>query len=191
MIRLLPHIKSHFESLDSHLSCFHDLEVQVEGWFKGELLFLLARLKREGLLQDFKREIKIDHGRVDLSITIEDAPHWVELKHWLCGVQRGVRLNPIFYFGDRTSVGILPDVNKLLLLHRRGQKWILILATKNPGVHDWNKGLETFHRKFRNRHLWSQSEPNDFSPTYFLGLLKIAKGSAVDDPNFKKKIVKS
>jgi hypothetical protein len=176
MENLLAKIKTHFDILDDRLKCFSALGVQVEGWFKGELLFLLSKLKNEGLINAYDREIKIKRGKIDLSINKNGSHHYIELKHWLCGYQRSNYLfTPSFYFPDHTSVGIIKDVNKLISSRKRGDKWLLILVAKNPGDDNWQKGLCAFHQKFSNRKLISLSTPNDFSDSYFLGLLKIKK----------------
>jgi len=170
---ILPRIKKHFDALQDRLLCFREQEVQVEGWFKGEMLFLLSGLKREGVIEGFGREAGNQQGRtkVDLTIALGGSTHWIELKHWLVGVERGARLDPPFYFGDPTSVGIVKDFDKLVAVASEAPKWFLILLTGNPGSELWEKGLARFHRKFTPRKLLSLSTPKEFPAAYFLGLL--------------------
>jgi len=110
---------------------------------------------------------------MDLYLTIAGQPHWVELKHWLIGHQRGVRWSPSSYFGDPTSVGISPDVEKLKALDASGERGLLILMTANPDPQAWRDGLDKFHAKFAPRMLRSHSDPTDFPTSYFLGLLEV------------------
>jgi hypothetical protein len=175
METLFPHVRHHFDSLLDRLLCFKQQEVQVEGWFKGELLFLLSRLKDEGLISGFGREAGGAQGRsrVDVSVVLDDVTHWIELKHWLVGVQRGALLDPPFYFGDPTAVGIVKDVDKLIDLVPQAPKWLLILLTGNPGPELWEKGLARFHRKFTPRRLMPLSDPQQFPVAYFLALLSV------------------
>lgn len=161
------------------LRCFHVYGVQVEGWFKGELLYFLDSEKKMGTVADFDREVRIDLGmrqkRVDLKVSLEvqgerrDA--WIELKHWALE-QKGTSYRPQFYFGDLTSVGIRPDIEALSKLGT-GFGYCLILMTANPGLTDWMLGIEKFNEKFRPLTIESLTSPVDFPDAYHLGLLKV------------------
>ncbi len=171
MIELLPRMRQHFDSVQDRLICFCEFGFQSEGWFKGELITLFSQLQREGVLQEVDREVRIGTKRVDLMIRLHDIYHWIELKHWMIGSQKGAVYNPSFYFGDPTSVGITGDVDKLntLVDHR----WLLVLLTANPGVSAWEAGVRKFNHKFAPRRLASQTQPDDFPHSYFLGLLDV------------------
>ncbi len=78
---LLAHTKAHFDRLDDRLACFSEQEVQVEGWFKGEMLFLLTALKQQKLIQGFGREVRAGRGKADLTLERAGIIHWIELKH--------------------------------------------------------------------------------------------------------------
>jgi hypothetical protein len=173
MITLLPHLKQHFDHLQDRLLCFCRAGVQVEGWFKGEMLFLLEEMAARSEIDAFDREVKRPGRTMDLYLTIARQPHWVELKHWLIGYQRRDYWSPNDYFGDRSSVGINPDVEKLKALDASGERWLLILMTANPGPQAWQSGLDKFHAKFAPRELRSHSDPADFPDSYFLGLLEV------------------
>ena len=154
------------------LECFCAYGVQLEGWLKGELLYFLDIEKTAGRLNDFDREASFGQGRrrVDIKITEEDGlATWVELKHWLIGYQRGYKYDAGFYFRDPSSVGIKPDVEKLMLAH--GRKYLLTLMTANPGVEGWFGGLEVFNRKFAPLRVSPMTDPADYPAHYFLGLL--------------------
>ena len=172
MNELLPHMKQHFDTLQDRLACFREQEVQVEGWFKGEMLLLLTNLRKKGIVEGFDREAG-PGGKVDLIVKIAGSRHCIELKHWLVGVQRGARLTPAFYFGDPTPVGVLRDVDKLSRFEPEDGKWLLILMTDNPRDDLWQRGLERFHSKFCPRVLLPKSQPEQFPDSYFLGLLQI------------------
>jgi hypothetical protein len=103
---------AYFDHLQDRLQCFCRAEVQVEGWFKGEMLFLLEETAARSEIEAFDREVERQHRRMDLYLTIAGAPNWVELKRWLIGLQRGDRWSPSSYFTDSSSVGIHPDVEK-------------------------------------------------------------------------------
>jgi hypothetical protein len=180
------YIIPHFNQLTDRLDCFYKQGVQVEGWFKGELLFLLTKLKEERIILDFDREtVIINRKKIDIAININNLPHYIELKHWLCGCQRSNFLfGPSFYFPDHTSVGIIKDVNKLINIPISGQKWLLILMTKNPGDESWQNGLRAFHSKYPSYNLSSCSVPNSFCDSYFLGLLNVSEIANDSDATF-------
>lgn len=96
----------------------------------------------------------------------------MELKYWLNGNQRGFNYTPAFYFGDPTEVGITKDGAKLRALDAKGQRWLLILVVSNPGTAAWTAGLAKHNSKFKSK-LAMHSNPADFPPSYFLGLLKV------------------
>lgn len=173
MRELLPYIKAHFDNLQDRFITFRNQEVQVEGWLKGELLLLLSQMRDSNNIEDLDREVKHGRSKLDLKIHLTGGIHYVELKHWLIGVQRGFRLDPHFYFGDPSPVGITKDYDKLDSITSPCQKWFLILCTPNPGNDLWEKGLDRFHEKFFPRALDACSNPYDYPPSYFLGLLSL------------------
>lgn len=167
------------------LHCFHVYGVQVEGWLKGELLYFLDREKKEGSVADFDREILVElankQKRVDLQVSIDveggrvDA--WIELKHWTLE-QKGTSYRPQFYFGDASSVGIRPDVDALSKIDA-GSRYCLILMTANPGLADWDAGIEKFNEKFAPLNISSLTSPAEFPGAYHFGLLKVGSGRSV------------
>jgi hypothetical protein len=180
MIELLPRLQAHFDTLEDRLICFTKMGVQVEGWFKGELLTLLSSLREQGRIMDFDREAKTPGGKIDLTIKTQSDQHWIELKHWLIGKQKGFLYGPNFYFGDRTSIGIVKDFDKLTGITLPGRLWLLILLTANPGKAPWLMGVDKFNSKFSPRRVISHSKPEHFPGTYFIGLLEVCKNGVHD-----------
>jgi hypothetical protein len=175
ILQLLPLLRSHFDALQDRLACFCKYGCQLEGWFKGELLTVLDAALQAGTIVDVDREIATPAGKIDLRVTLPgEEPTWIELKHWLIGVQRGTRYGAGFYFGDPTSVGITKDVKKLTDGERAGLGYVLVLMTANPGNDEWRRGIEKFNRKFGPLRITSASSPSDFPAAYFLGVLRVA-----------------
>ncbi len=164
---------------ENHLKCFHDYGVQVEGWLKGEFLTFLEDEKKSGRIIDFDREVKSLDGRkkVDFRIEIpseaDNTCVWLELKHWLIGKQKGVNYYASFYFGDPSAIGIISDVKKLAKVPDEG-RYLLVLATANPGQDEWQKGVSKFNKKFTPFFLEPLTYPRDFPDYYFLGLIKVS-----------------
>jgi hypothetical protein len=172
MERLIPHLRTHFDALQDRLLCFTKHGVQTEGWFKGELLVLLETLVQKKVVESFDREVRQTGALIDL-LVVSDRRHWVELKHWLIGTQKGTAYGPSFYFRDSSSVGIVRDARKLLSCPAEDQHWLLILAAANPGVELWRKGIQGFNEKFYPIRLETRTDPAEFPSSDFLGLLHI------------------
>lgn len=177
---LVVRFKEVLDSKDETLDCFCKYGVQVEGWLKGELLCFLHNEKDVGRVAHFDREVSMGIGRkgadfmVKMSTSSGALEAWIELKHWLIGYQRGTQYNAQFYFGDRSSVGIKPDAEKLSEISN-GSKFFLVLTTANCGISDWSAGVDKFNRKFSPLYLESLTTPADFPSSYYLGLLEVTK----------------
>ncbi|MFC1597271.1 hypothetical protein ACFL5Q_04950 [Planctomycetota bacterium] len=155
------------------LICFTSLGIQVEGWLKGELLTFLTREKNERRIVHFDREVKCGDGNKKVDVTISFSDHdrsWMELKHNLIGSQKGVSYNAEWYLKDKVN-GILADVQKLAALNT-ATRYVLILATANPGLADWQSAVAAFNQKFEHD-IASLTDPSDFPDSFFLGLLHV------------------
>jgi len=175
--RLVIRFKKNLDTREELLECFCRHGVQLEGWLKGEFLYFLHKEKSMGKLVDFDREVTVGNSRkkVDFRVRMPTSSldAWIELKYWLIGYQKGTRYGAVFYFGDASSVGIKPDVEKLSRIPGGG-KFVLVLAVANPGVHEWSTGVEKFNRKFSPLYLKSLTDPAEFTRSYFLGLLSLS-----------------
>jgi hypothetical protein len=178
MLNLMFRFQNVLNDCKDKLLCFCDQGVQVEGWLKGELLYFLAQEKAAGRISNFDKEARFDGNRrkVDIRIDFETnevaTQAWVELKHWLIGYQKGTRWGARDYFGDASSVGIKPDVQKLSAISS-GKRYILVMTTANPGTVHWPVGVELFNQKFHPLRVEAMTNPDDFPPYFFLGLLKL------------------
>lgn len=171
-------LKEYLDTKKEILSCFCDYGVQLEGWFKGELLFFFNNLKNSKVIYDFDREVKspVANNKIDFKLELKINNRieivWLELKHWLIGYQKGYKYNTQFYFGDPTSVGIKPDIEKLKII-KSDNKYVLISMTANPGRNGWYNGVQKFTKKFSNLEIESLTDPAEYEDFYFLGLLKV------------------
>ena len=172
MERLIPHLRSHFDALQDRLCCFAKHGVQTEGWFKGELLVFLETLAQQNIVKSFDREVRRASTLIDLALQFE-RQNWIELKHWLIGIQKGTAYGPSFYFRDSSSVGIVRDARKLLSCPEGDGRWLLILTAANPGSDHWETGVCGFNEKFHPIRLKAHTDPTQFPPSYFLGLLSV------------------
>jgi hypothetical protein len=153
------------------LECFHKYGVQVEGWLKGEFLWLLHREKMAQNLENFDREVSwVGGGRrkIDFTVTKNEETAWIELKHFLIGEQQGTTYTARSYFRDTVN-GIRPTAEKLRNIPD-GEKFILILYTKKP-EQGWENEVAIFNR-FPPLHLESLTNAEEYPDFYFLSLLK-------------------
>jgi len=166
------------EAHQRHLERFCAYGVQLEGWLKGELLCFLDEEKARGRIVNFDREVQFGSTRQKVDFCLElptgtfSTYVWIEAKHWLIGYQKGYKLNPLFYFGDPTSVGIKPDVEKLTKI-KEGSKYLLVLATANPREKEWFEGVEKFNQRFAPLSLMPLTNPAKFPSSHFIGLLEV------------------
>jgi hypothetical protein len=118
MINVVTRFKEHLRTREDGLRCFCTQGVQVEGWFKGEMLAFLCK---EGA--DFDREVKIgpDKKKIDFQVTLLSQPARIELKHWLVGKQKGMSYDARWYFKQgRNAPGIQNDFDKLSAISTGG-----------------------------------------------------------------------
>ena len=175
---LVSSFRNAMEAHEEHLKCFCAHGVQLEGWLKGEFIHFLDQHKSMAKIVGFDREERAGKGRKKVDFRLEflgemGTRHaWLEIKHWLIGYQKGCKYDALFYFSDPSSVGIAPDIKKLANI-QDDDKYLLVLATANPGENEWFKGVDKFNQKFAPLSLKPVTKPKDFPSYYFLGLLKI------------------
>ena len=177
---LILRFKEILKTKEEKLKSFSKDEVQREAWFNTAFYYFLDNEKYEGRIANFETEVlpylgskKVDF-KINISTSSGPSELWIELKHWLIGYQKEYLYNSQFYFGDKSSVGIKPDVENLINISNNG-KFILILATKNPGIDDWTNGVNKFNTKFSPLNIKSITNPSDFPSFYYLGILHVKK----------------
>lgn len=124
---------------EHHLNVFARNDTRLESWFKGELLVLFDKLKREGIIDDFKVEYpdeKSRRAKIDFLITIEGKKHYLELKA-PCISQSKTERNLQFYFRNN-NVGIKKDFGKLDLINNKN-KWVIAFIYPKPDEESWNE----------------------------------------------------
>lgn len=178
LLNIVLHFRRIMERHQKHLEHFCDHGVQLEGWLKGEFLCFLEDYKSMVGMVNFDREVRFGGSKRKIDFCLEipaailSSYVWIELKHWLIGTQKRYKLNPNFYFTDSSSVGIKPDVDKLMSI-KEGDRYLLILCTANPGTEDWVRGVTKFNDKFTNSRIKPLTDPAEFPPYYFLGVLQV------------------
>ena len=100
------------ENKKDYLTLFSDLQIQIEGWFRGELMNYLKNEKLEMTVSS--REIRVNNEKrkkVDLRVKINNEFYLIELKHILVGCQLNNTYPLGFYFYKNSY--IYNDIEKL------------------------------------------------------------------------------
>jgi len=182
MMDVVTRFRMVLDAHDRHMKLFDLHAIQVEGWLKGELLHFFDAEKTNGKLHNYwvesPPESRTAPGRKRIDYELEllngtiMTKVWIELKHFQIGYQKEAYWIASDYLAGKSSWGICGDVAKLREVVV-GDKYILVLATKNPGRDDWLRGVNKFNEKFSPFHIQSHTDPSNFSATYFLGLLEV------------------
>ena len=109
------------KSKQEYLSLFSKLQIQIEGWFRGELMNYFEHHNIE--MSTENREIRINEDsrrKVDLKIQIDNEFSWIELKHILVGYQIEQPFSLDFYFKDKTYIST--DIEKLELIEPHDER---------------------------------------------------------------------
>lgn len=86
MRQLIDRFKTYLQVRTDALRCFCRWGVQVEGWFKGEMLAFLDQQLRDGIIEELGREVRIDpllRGRIDFMVrfplksAVKSGPCWI------------------------------------------------------------------------------------------------------------------
>jgi len=91
MLVVVERLRRQLSGQERQLQHFSERQYQAEGWIKAGFLQLLDELKEQGLVESVEREKLCGRGRekVDVVFQVRGVRHWVELKHWLIGPQKG------------------------------------------------------------------------------------------------------
>ena len=191
VVDITRRLAGHLTGRADQLRCFNEYASQVEGWFKGELLWFLDEEKKAGHVLGVEREklVRVGVKRVSVDFLLDlQAPSgsalcWTEIKHWHIGKQNGSYFGSKWYFRtQRHSACVRPDIEKLAKIPDDGARTMLrtmlILCTKNPGSQEWNEGIRIFNERNAPLRVHSLTTPEDYPEYFFLGLLDSRGGTA-------------
>lgn len=140
---IIQNIRDCFLAKKEHLRVFAETDTRLEGWFKAELIVLLNSLLREKVIQEFKREPKIEtptgRKQVDLNHFLNGESHLRELKALCISQAAGTPRNLHFYFRE-DKVGLIKDFRKLDSLPYKN-KWVIGFIYPNPKYDHWVKEI--------------------------------------------------
>ncbi len=162
---LRQHLRAHVDRLE----CFGRYQFQAEGWLKAEWMSVLDQLKDSGQVQRLDREVSVKgQKKIDLALDLDDGRHWIELKHWFMGEQKGQRWGPRDYISELEN-----ECAKFATARAGERAWVLALCTRNPGSAAWLSAIREFNRDYSPWHLRSLDDPKRYPGNYFLGVLHV------------------
>ncbi len=173
MRSLVKKIGEHFLAREDELQAFARNDTRVEGWFKGELIALLDRLRTEGLVEGFRREMSqptgIGRKQIDFGITLDGVLHYCEIKALCISQALGTPRNLLFYFRE-DHVGLIKDFRKLTVIDG-ANKWIIGFVYPRPAIDDWQKAISTIPADLN--HVSCVTRLEDYPGHLFISLWRI------------------
>ena len=80
MHKLLTRMRGYFDALENRYATFGSHGVQLEWWFKGELLFACDELLNQGEIQRVDRDTQFEKKskrKIDLVLETTTQRHWI------------------------------------------------------------------------------------------------------------------
>ena len=163
--QLFREIDRHFLSKLEYPKHFTAAMSQVEGWLKGELIYLFTSLQSKGL-EEWEPEVlvpgqdKDQAKRVDFKVKLDNGFAWLELKS---------------LYGDPQEVR--GDVLKLASI-KEGIGYCIIFIYPGPERDQWQEILTKFKEKVGDCTFTEKSSISQFPKTLCIAKLEIAQGTS-------------
>lgn len=126
-------VKNHFfdPATLSRVDAMRRAEVQVEGWFKGELIWLFTKLEEDRAVGSWTRESLTGNGleKVDFKVEFADTTSAIEIKAALCGRQKGQMWRLRQYVN-------VTDIKRLVAI-QADHRYLVFFAYPAPEQSDW------------------------------------------------------
>ncbi|HEY7329842.1 MAG TPA: hypothetical protein VH592_19565 [Gemmataceae bacterium] len=123
-------------------------EIEAEGWWKLELMWLLSQLTTTGTVQSWDRECLNGAGRqkVDFKIGLANTSALIEVKTVLCGPQKGQK----WRLKANRKGGLHLDILKLAAT-QAPHRFLVVFAYAAPPRKDWDGLLSDVREKVRKK----------------------------------------
>lgn len=171
-------IDRHFLDADRlrRVAAFSDGGRQVEGWFKGEMIYLLGDARRRGLVDDFKSEAALpDQGRkrVDYRLHHGGRTMYLEVKTLFHGRQ-GESIIPVDIYFYRDPIGIWPDVQKLGMLPP-GAAFSPLFVHPRPDSAIWYRALTRACQRYHEFSLTELTSVERYPEELYIAKLAVTR----------------
>ncbi|HUU63885.1 MAG TPA: hypothetical protein VMX96_08235 [Dehalococcoidia bacterium] len=168
--QLFDFVDQHFLAKLEYPQLFTEAERQVEGWFKGELIYLFSSLKA-----NWEPEASIPSlgkKKIDFRLRLDDSPVYAEIKALYHGRQRGQVVDLGIYF-YKDNVGIWGDVQKLASV-AEGHSFCILFIYPRPEIGRWHKTLAAYGQRIAPITLGEVSEILQFPPELYIAKLEVS-----------------
>ncbi len=178
---LLAEIDRHFLTPDalSRIQLFSRHARNVEGWFKGELLYLFSNLASAKAVGDWASEVRIapeSKQRSDFRVRLSDGMLWVEVKTLFHGIQGGQPVDLGVYFPrSADGVGVTDDLVKLLRIPE-GNKELLLFVHPRPDASAWSEIMSAYARRIAPIAFEETTALADYPPELYICKLTLKGG---------------
>ncbi|MGD9537342.1 MAG: hypothetical protein AB7P52_05685 [Alphaproteobacteria bacterium] len=162
--------------------CFSKHGRQLEGWFKGELIVYLEKMKINNKIESFSTEYNIENiessGKVDFGVQIYKGNKLfkalIELKH-LTDKQPFRQ-----YFLPNNSGSYASQMTKMVESLNKNN-YFLVFFTKNPGKEKWEKMILDFNNIYTKIYINDLTNPHNYPEYYFPALINIKSRRRVEN----------
>lgn len=170
ILQVFDTLRQHLREHVSMLECFGRYEFQAEGWLKAEWIAILDQMRTKGHIHDVNREVSVNGGRqkIDLRVDLDDGHHWIEIKHWAIGLQKGALWRPVDSISELEH-----ECEKFTAVHAGNRAWVAALCTKHPGATDWSTAIHQFNRDNEPWRLLVLDDPKNYPNSYYLGVMQV------------------
>jgi hypothetical protein len=154
---------------------FAKVDSRLEGWLKAELIVLFDRLLQKKVIEEFKREAKIDtpagRKQIDFIISLNGESYLCELKALCISQAAGTPRNLHFYLRE-DHVGLIKDFRKLEPLPYKN-KWVIGFIYPNPKQNLWVKEISLLQDDLK--HWKCITNPSNFPSFLFISFWRSEK----------------
>jgi hypothetical protein len=178
MKEIRKELEIYFSKKSIYFNIFSKVDSRIEGWFKGELLFLLENLIKTRKIKSYNRELNLlnfndKRKNIDFEILLNSGKSiLLELKSLTISKNAGTPRNLNFYFKE-DPLGILNDFIKLDLIKYNGDKYVIGFIYPKPKLENWMDMQKVIIEKGFN---WKCiSNIKEFPDSHFIPVWKSTK----------------
>jgi hypothetical protein len=136
-------VAAHFftQALMSRIVAISEAEVQVEGWLKGELIWLFGQLMSRGVIENWRCECRIgerSRKRLDFKIELDCTDAATEVKTAI-RQQKGISYD-LRWYAQQANGFFPPDIRKLAA-YGAANRYLLVFAYPAPPASEWDDAL--------------------------------------------------
>jgi hypothetical protein len=131
----------------SRIVAISEAEVQVEGWFKGELIWLFGQLTGKRVIENWRCECRADEQnrkRLDFKIEVDGADAAIEVKTAI-RLQKGISYD-LRWYAKQTEGFFPPDIRKLAA-HAAAYRYLLVFAYPACPASEWDGAVSELGRQ--------------------------------------------